>query len=122
MNMTVPLNQNASCGAVGEVLTRIGDKWTVLVVVALNPHPRRFNDIKRHVGGVSQQMLTRTLKTLERDGLVDRTVHPTTPPQVEYALTALGRSLAEPLHALGGWARDHLAAVHENRRRYDAAH
>ncbi|MBB6248375.1 helix-turn-helix domain-containing protein [Rhodanobacter sp. A1T4] len=90
------------------------------VVVALRDQPRRFNDIKRQVGGISQQMLTRTLKTLERDGMVERTVRASTQPQVDYALTALGRSLSEPVRQLAQWARAHLASIHDNRLRYDA--
>lgn len=120
MNVTAPLNANPGCGAVSEILCRIGDKWTVLVVMVLFEQPRRFNDIKRAVGGISQQMLTRTLKTLERDGVVDRTVYATKPPQVEYALTDLGRSLAEPVRQLGSWARSNITTIHENRSRYDA--
>lgn len=120
MNVTVPLNENAGCGAVSEILSRVGDKWTVLIVMVLFAEPRRFNDIKRRVGGISQQMLTRTLKTLERDGVVDRTVYATKPPQVEYALTDLGRSLAEPVRQLGYWARSNITTILQNRSRYDA--
>jgi DNA-binding HxlR family transcriptional regulator len=122
MNVTTSPEAPNDCGAVSEVLSRIGDKWTVQVVVALRDQPRRFNDVKRQVGGISQQMLTRTLKTLERDGMVKRTVCPTTPPQVEYALTALGRSLSEPVRQLAKWARAHIATIHDNRSRYDARH
>ena len=120
--MAVPtsLDASADCRGVSEVLNRVGDKWTVQVVVALRDKPRRFNDIKRQVRGISQQMLTRTLKTLERDGMVQRTVCATTPPQVEYALTALGRSLSEPVRQLAQWARANLATIHDNRLRYDA--
>lgn len=107
------------CQRMTEVLGVVGDKWTVLVVMALREGPRRFNDLKRAIGGVSQQMLTRTLKALERDGMVSRTVHPTVPPQVEYALTPLGHSLAEPLRALGVWAKGHLEEIDGNRSRYD---
>ena len=121
MIVTTPLSTSTDCGAVSEILNRVGDKWTVQVVVALRDKPRRFNDIKRQVGGISQQMLTRTLKTLERDGMVKRTVCATTPPQVEYALSALGRSLSEPLRQLAKWARAHIATIHENRLRYDAS-
>ena len=78
------------CRAVSELLSRVGDKWTVLIVKALEAKPRRFNELKREIGGISQQMLTRTLKTLERDGMVARTVHATLPPSVEYALTGFG--------------------------------
>lgn len=120
MNVTAPLNENPGCGAVSEILCRIGDKWTVLVVMVLHGQPRRFNDIKRSVGGVSQQMLTRTLKALERDGMVDRTVYATKPPQVEYALTELGRSLAQPVLQLGQWARTNITTIHDHRVRYDA--
>lgn len=120
MNVTVPLNNNASCGAVSEILCRVGDKWTVLVVMVLHEEPRRFNDVKRRVGGISQQMLTRTLKSLERDGMVSRTVYATKPPQVEYALTELGRSLSEPVIQLGRWARANIITIQENRQRYDA--
>ncbi|WP_024509898.1 helix-turn-helix domain-containing protein [Bradyrhizobium sp. ARR65] len=120
MDVTAPHDAPTDCRDVGEVLSRVGEKWTVQVVVALRDRPRRFNDIKRQVGGISQQMLTRTLKTLERDGMVTRTVAATTPPQVEYALTALGRSLSKPVHQLAQWARAHLATIHEHRQRYDA--
>lgn len=94
------------CRKMNGVLSIIGDKWTVMIVMVLIERPRRFNDIKRTVGGISQQMLTRTLKALERDGMVSRTVYPTVPPQVEYALTTLGHSLSVPLRAMGGWARE----------------
>ena len=103
------------------VLSIVGDKWTVMIVMVLVERPRRFNDIKRTIGGISQQMLTRTLKALNRDGMVSRTVHPTVPPQVEYALTELGVSLSEPLRALGAWAGRHLELIDGNRRHYDAA-
>ena len=119
MKVTTPLDAETDCRKVSEVLSRVGDKWTMQVVVALRDQPRRFNDIKRQVGGISQQMLTRTLKTLERDGMVKRTVCTTTPPQVEYALTALGRSLSEPVRQLAQWARTHLATIYDNRLRYD---
>jgi DNA-binding HxlR family transcriptional regulator len=120
--MNVPASRDAQtdCRRVSEVLSRVGDKWTMQVVVALREQPRRFNDLKRQVGDISQQMLTRTLKTLERDGMVERTVRATTPPQVDYALTTLGRSLSEPVGQLAQWARQHLASIHDNRLRYDA--
>ena len=119
MDMPAPAGVSAHCRKMSSVLTIVGDKWTVMIVMVLVERPRRFNDIKRTIGGISQQMLTRTLKALERDGAVSRTVHPTLPPQVEYALTELGRSLAEPLRALGTWAGEHLEAIENNRRRYD---
>ena len=119
MDMPAPSGVSAHCRKMSSVLTIIGDKWTVMIVMVLVERPRRFNDIKRTIGGISQQMLTRTLKALERDGVVSRTVHPTLPPQVEYALTDLGRSLAEPLRALGAWAGKHLDSIESNRRHYD---
>lgn len=120
MHVTTPLDTPANCGAVREILERVGDRWTVLVVMVLRDQPRRFNEIRRRVGGISQQMLTRTLKALERDGMIERTVLATQPPQVEYALTALGRSLSEPVLLLGRWARTHLSTIHDNRQRYDS--
>lgn len=113
----------ADCRHVGEILNRIGDKWTMQVVVVLRDRdePLRFNDLKRQVDRISQQMLTRTLKMLERDGLVVRTVRGTSPPQVDYALTPFGRSLAEPVRQLAQWALANLATFHDNRSRYDAA-
>ena len=112
---------NPDCRAVSELLSRVGDKCTVLIVKALVTKPRRFNEMKREIGGISQQMLTRTLKTLERDGMVDRTVHPTVPPAVEYALTPLGQSLAVPVMALADWTFAHLPQIHALRSAYDEA-
>lgn len=108
------------CRGVSEILSRVGDKWTIQVVVALRLGSRRFNGIKRQVGGISQQMLTRTLKALERDGMVDRMVHPTTPPQVEYTLTPLGHSLSETVRQLADWAATHHGIIQDNRLHYDA--
>ena len=108
------------CEQVSEILNLVGDKWTMQVVVSLRDQPRRFNDLKRQVGGISQQMLTRTLKSLVRDGMARRTVCATTPPQVEYALTELGQSLSEPVGHLAKWAVAHIATIHHNRLRSDA--
>jgi len=119
MGRTAPLAEQNSCRAVSEVLSRVGDKWSVLVIVAVRERPHRFSELKRKVGGISQQMLTSTLKTLERDGLVTRTVVPTTPPQVSYALTDLGRSLSSTLRQLAEWSIDNLATIQESRRQYD---
>lgn len=120
--MTAPPPPNhRDCRAVSTILARVGEKWSVLVVMTLRERPRRFNELKRAVDGISQQMLTRTLKGLERDGLVTRTVHPTVPPQVEYRLTDLGHSLAGPVQQLGEWALDHVPAIQANRERYDRA-
>ena len=109
-----------ACQAVTSILSRVGDKWTVLVVMMLARGPRRFNELKRLVGGVSQRMLTLTLRGLERDGLVTRTVFPTIPPRVEYALTPLGHSLRGPLEGIGNWAFAHLPVVERARRAFDA--
>jgi DNA-binding HxlR family transcriptional regulator len=104
---------------VGRVLSRVGDKWSVMVIVYIQDGPRRFNEIKRGIGGISQQMLTRTVRGLERDGLVARTIMPTSPPQVEYTLTRLGRSLSKPVLALGQWACEHIDRIDEAERRFD---
>ncbi|HET7901532.1 MAG TPA: helix-turn-helix domain-containing protein [Candidatus Nanopelagicales bacterium] len=102
-----------------QVLDRIGDRWTVLVVGSLGAGPMRFSELGRRIEGVSQKMLTQTLRGLERDGLVARTVHPEVPPRVEYELTHVGRTLIEPLDALDAWAREHLPVIEESRARYD---
>jgi len=112
--------ESADCRAVNTVLARIGDKWSVLIVGMLGDGPKRFNEIKRMVGGISQRMLTLTLRGLERDGLVTRTVFPTVPPRVDYELTALGRSLWRPVEELGAWARANQAEIEAARRRFDA--
>ena len=112
-----PLHQD--CRKVGQILARAGEKWSMLVVMLLRAGPRRFNDIKRNTGGISQQMLTRTLRGLERDGMVTRTIFPTSPPQVEYTLTELGHSMSEPVLAFGRWVREHLAEVDAARDRFD---
>ena len=108
------------CRAVSEVLSRVGDKWTILVVGELGQGPKRFNEIRRALGSISQRMLTLTLRGLERDGLVTRTVFPTVPPRVDYELTKLGRSLLEPVSGIGLWARQNREHIQEARRRFDA--
>ena len=108
------------CTAVGSILSRIGDKWSVLVIMLLGDGPRRFNEIKRMVGGISQRMLTLTLRGLERDGLVTRTVFPTIPPRVDYELTELGRSLKQPVEHLGSWAFEHLPQIQTAREKFDS--
>jgi DNA-binding HxlR family transcriptional regulator len=115
-----PVHTAESCQPVGEVLARIGDKWSVLIVMMLSEGPRRFNELKRMIDGISQRMLTLTLRGLERDGLVTRTVTPTIPPRVDYELTDLGRSLREPVNALGKWAVDNRPAMLAARAAYDA--
>ena len=108
------------CRAVSEVLARVGDKWTVLVVSMLGDGPKRFNELRRGLGSISQRMLTLTVRALERDGLLTRTVYPTIPPRVEYKLTRLGHSLLEPVSQLGLWARRNRTAIQEARQRFDA--
>lgn len=108
------------CRAVSETLARIGDKWTVLVVELLSDGPMRFNEMRRTIGSISQRMLTLTLRGLERDGLVTRTVYPTIPPRVEYTLTRLGRTLREPLVAVAEWVRKHRSTIDEARKAFDA--
>lgn len=108
------------CKAVSSILARIGDKWTVLIVMALAGGPCRFNELKRTIGGISQRMLTLTLRGLERDGLVTRTIFPTIPPRVDYELTALGQSLRVPIDALGSWAFGHLPVIEASRAAFDA--
>jgi len=116
-NLHVP----EDCRAVSEVLARVGDKWTVLVVSTLGGGPKRFNEMRRALGSISQRMLTLTLRALERDGLVTRTVFPTIPPRVDYELTKLGHSLLEPVSSLGLWARQNRSAIEATRWRFDAA-
>ena len=109
------------CRAVSEILQRVGDKWTVLVVAKLGERRMRFSELMAAVGGISQKMLTTTLRALERDGFVTRTIYPTIPPKVEYELTDLGRELLVPVRALGDWARNNKARVDEARRKFDLA-
>lgn len=113
--------QSHDCRAVSGILGRIGDKWSVLIIQRLGEGPRRFNEIKRIIGGISQRMLTLTLRNLERDGLVSRTVTPTVPPRVDYALTELGRDLLVPVSALGQWAIEHTPCIEAARARFDGA-
>ena len=114
-------NLSEDCRAVSGILQRVGDKWTVLVIGKLGDGPMRFNELRSAVGGISQKMLTTTLRGLERDGFVTRTVFPTIPPRVDYELTELGRELLEPVTALGEWARQNTARVNAARARFDAA-
>jgi DNA-binding HxlR family transcriptional regulator len=107
------------CRAVSDVLARVGDKWTVLVVSALGDGPKRFNELRRALGSISQRMLTLTVRGLERDGLVTRTVFPTIPPRVDYELTKLGRSLLDPVSELGAWARKNRPAIQNARQQFD---
>lgn len=115
-----PEGESGVCTALSEVLARIGDKWTVLVVELLSDGPMRFNEIRRTINSISQRMLTLTLRGLERDGLVTRTVYPTIPPRVEYELTRLGRTLREPLGAIAEWARANRPNIEAARKHFDA--
>jgi len=109
-----------SCRPITDILTRVGDKWSVMVVMLLGNGTKRFNEMRRLIGGISQRMLTLTLRGLERDGLVTRTVFPTVPPRVDYALTDMGRALLIPISALGTWAYVHRDAVDAARLAFDA--
>ena len=111
---------NPVCRTISTLLSRIGDKWTVLVVTTLGEGPRRFNELRREIPSVSQRMLTLTLRNLERDGLVSRTVTPTIPPRVDYELTELGESLQKPIAGLAQWALDNVGTIHEAQARYDS--
>jgi len=118
----IPRHSTTTCALAREILDRVGDKWSVLVVALLANGRMRFTEIKRSTNGVSQRMLTLTLRGLERDGLVTRTVHPTIPPRVEYELTDLGRTLLGPVRALAEWSIDNRDRIRAARARYDAAH
>ena len=114
-----PDPNHADCRGVASVLSRVGDKWSVFVIMMLGDGPKRFNELKRMINGISQRMLTLTLRGLERDGRVTRTIFPTIPPRVDYELTDLGRGLSRPVEALGKWAMEHLAQIEAARTRFD---
>ena len=116
-----PCLQTAGCRNVAPVLNRVGDKWSMLIVMILSTGPRRFSELKREIDGISQRMLTLSLRGLERDGLLTRTVTPTIPPRVDYELTELGISLREPVKALGDWAIEHIACIRAAQDKYDKA-
>jgi len=113
---------HAGCRNVAPVLNRVGDKWSMLIVMILSGGPKRFSELKRAIDGISQRMLTLSLRGLERDGLVNRTVTPTIPPRVDYELTELGRSLREPVKALGDWAIEHIECIRAAQQRFDREH
>ena len=107
------------CRSVAPVLNRVGDKWSMLIVMLLARGPKRFSELKRAIDGISQRMLTLSLRNLERDGLVSRHVTPTIPPRVDYELTELGQSLREPVQGLGAWAMAHIDCIRAAQQRYD---
>jgi DNA-binding HxlR family transcriptional regulator len=113
------LHNKESCPAVREVLHRVGDKWSVLVVSLLGDGAMRFSELRRSIEGVSQRMLTLTLRGLERDGLIERTVFPEIPPRVEYELTRLGKTLLEPIQGLADWAESHRTSIQDARTKFD---
>ena len=115
-----PFEVTDACRPVNAILSRIGDKWSVLVVSYLGNGAMRFSELRRKIDGISQKMLTTTLRGLERDGYVTRTVTPTIPPRVDYALTDLGRELLIPLRALGEWAVANRERVEAAQARFDA--
>jgi len=111
---------NPVCRTISTLLSRIGDKWTVLVVSSLGGGSKRFNELRREIPSVSQRMLTLTLRNLERDGLVRRTVTPSIPPRVDYELTDMGHSLLKPVTALSDWALQHVEQIHAAQSNFDA--
>jgi DNA-binding HxlR family transcriptional regulator len=110
---------HTECIVVREILDRVGDKWSVLVIALLGEQGHRFSELRRAIDGISQRMLTLTLRQLEKDGLVSRTVHATVPPRVDYALTPLGESVLEPITVLMQWAQEHGTDVAAARKRYE---
>ena len=118
IEMSAPLELEDDC-PVREVLDRVGDKWSVLVVVLLGQGTHRFNELHRAIEGISQRMLTRTVRSLERDGLVKRTIYATVPPRVDYELTELGETLLVPLGALSAWANAHRSDIQASREQHD---
>ncbi|WP_186259899.1 winged helix-turn-helix transcriptional regulator [Burkholderia gladioli] len=115
----MPAPDAGGCLATREILDRIGDKWSLYIVATLANGPRRFNELKRGIDGISQRMLTLTLRGLERDGLITRTMYPTIPPRVDYELTDMGRTLLKPVMALVNWASENQVAIAEAHKRFD---
>jgi len=117
----IPKPSEGACETTREILDRIGDKWSLYITATLRSGPRRFNQLRREIEGISQRMLTLTLRGLERDGLVTRTMFPTIPPRVDYELTELGETLLEPVMALVAWAEKNKPAIAESQKRFDEA-
>lgn len=115
------IRDTGDCRAISGVLARIGDKWSVLIVSRLGVRALRFNELKREIGGISQRMLTLTLRGLERDGLITRTIFATIPPRVDYELTPLGRSLLEPVMGLSAWALKNIEKIEASRLKFDGS-
>lgn len=113
------LHRAETCPAVREVLNRVGDKWSVQIVALLGDGTMRFSELRRSIEGISQRMLTLTLRNLERDGLVRRTVFPVVPPRVDYELTRLGKTLLVPIQGLAEWASEHRTSIQEARETFD---
>lgn len=120
IGVTIEVRDAPQCSAVNDILARVGDKWSVRVVMALADGSRRFNELRRDIPGISQRMLARTLRGLERDGLASRAVTPSVPPRVDYALTPLGKSLCDPVARLGNWAIANIKSVTAARIAFDA--
>src|ERR1700694_5646009 len=118
MTVHIPDTASEDCRNLSSILARVGDKWTVLIVVLLGDGPKRFNEMKRMVGGISQRMLTFTLRGLERDGLLTRTVFPTTPQRVDYELTKRGSTLWEAVAPLRLGARAHMNEILKSREQF----
>lgn len=116
-----PLHAADKCPAIRDVLNRVGDKWSVQIVGLLGDGPMRFSELRRAIEGISQRMLTLTLRGLERDGLIARTVFPEIPPRVEYELTRLGQTLLDPIRQLAEWAGDNRTSIQAAREKFDAA-
>ncbi|NVB84566.1 MAG: helix-turn-helix transcriptional regulator [Kofleriaceae bacterium] len=117
-----PRNKSVQrCPAVREVLNRVGDKWSVQIVALLGDGPMRFSELRRSIEGISQRMLTLTLRGLERDGLVTRTVFPEIPPRVDYELTRLGKTLLTPIQGLAEWAEEYRTSIQEAREKFDSS-
>ena len=121
-NKEVPITPSHSgqcCASIREVLSLVGDKWSVLIISILSENSIRFNELRRRIDGISQRMLTLTLRELERNGLVTRTVTPTTPPSVEYDLTDLGRTLLEPIQTLITWTLNNYPSISKSQQKFD---
>jgi DNA-binding HxlR family transcriptional regulator len=117
----IPKPSERACETTREILDRIGDKWSLYIIATLRSGTRRFNELRREIEGISQRMLTLTLRGLERDGLVTRTIYPTIPPRVDYELTELGETLLEPVMALVAWAEKNKPVIAESQKRFDEA-